>query len=298
MKFSIIINKWANFYFFVQNLSEWHFSNRKEYNILWRSELGQFSPEEENALKKFKEIRLKYKTSKSHFERAFFTAKSPFEELKKHLPAEEYDALREIFDLFKDKFNLLHEKDLPLLRQWQKNLNKKINDHSLIKSITNILSVLYAVPSPKKTINVYLLFSSPDRTGGGANIDEQSITVETSRYPLEGINNAIGIIWHEVIHLCFEKKYFLPLLINYFKQDSAAISLVIELTVSSLFPKGVIGQDILYLPKPKILNTRIPSEFNETLLNIMKEYIEGRKKLDKNYIVNIFLGVSSLRGKL
>ena len=76
MKFSININKSANFYFFIQNLSEWHFSNRKDYNDLWRKELGKFSEEEATALKKFKEIRLQHKSAKTIFESIFCLAKS------------------------------------------------------------------------------------------------------------------------------------------------------------------------------------------------------------------------------
>ena len=87
MKFRFLISKQANFYFFVSNLSEWHFSCGKDYNILWKKELGQFSPKEKDALKRFKEIRLKYPSGKSLFERAFFINKTPFLKLKENLPS-------------------------------------------------------------------------------------------------------------------------------------------------------------------------------------------------------------------
>jgi len=54
MKFRFIISKWGNFYFFIQNLSEWHFSCRKKYNALWQKELGSLSLEEKQTLKVFK----------------------------------------------------------------------------------------------------------------------------------------------------------------------------------------------------------------------------------------------------
>jgi len=51
MKFKFKISKWANFYFFTQNLSEWHFSCRKEYNKNWRDVLSTFTPEQEKPSK-------------------------------------------------------------------------------------------------------------------------------------------------------------------------------------------------------------------------------------------------------
>ncbi|MDP2923937.1 MAG: hypothetical protein Q8O30_09515, partial [Candidatus Omnitrophota bacterium] len=60
MKFKIIVKKWAVFYFFVQNLSEWHFSCIKEYNDEWLKELGPLTKNQKMLLEKFKEIHQKY----------------------------------------------------------------------------------------------------------------------------------------------------------------------------------------------------------------------------------------------
>jgi len=83
MKFKFIISKWGNFYFFVQNLSEWHFSCRKNYNVLWQKELGILSPKEKKALKVFKKIRSNFPSGKTFFEQAFFTKKNPWNDIKK-----------------------------------------------------------------------------------------------------------------------------------------------------------------------------------------------------------------------
>jgi hypothetical protein len=181
MKFNFIINKQANFYFFVQNLAEWHFSNRKDYNDLWRKELGEFSLKEEKALEKFREIRKNYQPGRTYFELAFFTTKNHWKFLERNLPTKEYKIVKEVFELFKDKFEIIYKKDLPLLKKWKKVLNEKLNNQDFIKSTIKILSRLFNTEPLETDVNVYLLLSSTSYyPGGGANINDKSITVEIS----------------------------------------------------------------------------------------------------------------------
>lgn len=284
MKFSIIINKLANFYFFVQNLSEWHFSNKKDYNDLWRKELGEFSVDEETAIKKFKEIRLKYKVTRTPFECAFFISHDPWRELKENFPAEEYKMIQEIFNKLESKFNLLWEKDLSLLMQWQKELDSKINEPSLIKSIMDMLNILFNTTSSESEVKIYLLFSSPNHTGGGANIDKQSISLEISRYPIQDSSHAIGIIWHETIHLCFQNRYFFPLVLKQFTADRQRVDLINEIVIGSLFPRGILGIRLLKNKPANKLMMGVDSEQTIKILNLTKEYVGSPKSLDEKYI--------------
>lgn len=294
IKFNIIVSRWANFYFFVKNVAECFVNDKKDYINLWKKELGEFSSEEKTALKEFKEVRVKYKSFKSVFEQAFFVAQNPLEELRNVLSAEEYTPVQKVFSILENKFNLLWNKDLPLLEEWQKELGSKINDSLLVEPVVTTLSAVFNSPSSKSEVEIYLLFSAPGYTGGGANIDDKSISVEISRYAIAGINHALGIIWHEVSHLCFEKKYFVPLLVNYFKEDNQSISLAIELTQSALLPNGILGQCLLNSPKSKILNTKIPQEYNDILLDTMSKYVEEKRMLDKEYIETILPAIQSL----
>lgn len=284
MKFSIVINKWAIFYFFIQNLSEWHFSDRKDYNVLWRKELGPFSTEEENALRQFKEIRLRYKSARTTFEEAFFIARDPWQELKKNLLIEEYESARRIFILLESKFNLLWDKEASFLLQWQKELNDKINEPPLVKSIVDILNVIFNTSASEHEIKVNLLFSSPNHTGGGANIDNKSISLEISRYPIQDLSHAIGIIWHETIHLCFQNQYFFPLVLKQFTADRQKVDLINEVVIGSLFPKGILGIRLLRNKSVNKLMMGVDSEQTIKILNLTKEYIDNQKFLDEKYI--------------
>lgn len=287
MEFKIIINKWANFYFFISNLSEWHFSCRKDYNILWQKELETFTPEEESSLKKFKEIRSKYKSSRTHFEEAFFTLEEPLKHLKNHLSQEEYKMIEEIFSLLEKKFNFLYEKEIPSLEQWQKNLDEKINDPALLQSIINVLSILFNASVPETEIKIYLLFSNVDHTGGGANIDAQSISLEISRYPLENIGQALGIIWHEVTHLLFQNQYFYSLVLQYCHGDQKTANSLNEITINSLLPRGILGIRLFKNKPPHVLFPQINPQQTIDILNLTKSYIGQNKAFDENYIVQL-----------
>ncbi|MCR4284386.1 MAG: hypothetical protein NUV64_03710 [Parcubacteria group bacterium] len=283
MKFEFRISKWANFYYFVQNLSEWHFSNRKDYNIFWREKLKSFSKDEESVLEKFKEIRFKYPKTKSCFERAFFLSESPFEELNKCLSEREYLTMKEIFNVLEDKFDALYKEDEVLLKKWKDALSEESNDKNLIIKILSILKILYKSNIDTQEVSVTLLFSTPEHIGGGANIDRNMISLEVSRYPIENINQAIGIIWHEIIHLMFQERYF-SLLLDYFKEDEQVADLVNELTAGSLFPNGILGIRILKNKPSTQLLPQVTKGQTIMIINLAKEYVEKGSQLDRNFI--------------
>lgn len=287
MKFQFIISKWANFYLFISNISEWHFSVRKNYNIIWREELGKFSDEEEYAIKQFKEIRQNYSTSRSFFEEAFFIAKNPFDVLQKHLPVAEYDIIKQIFNILENKFNILYNKDLPFLEKWQEKLASAMNDSSIVNSISSTLSMLYNIQISEKEITVYILLSDDKQTGGGANIDDKSISIEVSRYPLQIISHALGIIWHETIHLVFEKQYFKNLIEQHYPGLEEQGINIREITATLLFPRGILGQKFLNNapPGPSYLG-RLGHRSND-LFSLIMQYANQNKKLDISYIKNI-----------
>jgi hypothetical protein len=299
MKFKFIISKWGNFAFFVQNLSNWHFSCRQNYNLLWEKELGKLSPEEKRALETFKKVRSRFPSGKTFFEQSFFTKKDPWKNIKKNLSSQDYKAIEKTFLMLNDRFQILYKQDYPSLKIWQENLKKR-NNELLSKKITKILRLLYNTHNKtKKIINVYLLFSSIDQRGGGANIDEKSISIEVSRQPLALIDYMIGIIWHEVIHLCFDKEYFLSLVQKKFPEDWKTISLIKEMTAISLFPKGILANKFLKIntSQKETLHLKLPVKYNRQLLSITDSYVKQQKPFDEKYIDQLYTIISNLNKK-
>jgi len=60
MKFKIKYTKLGNQFFFISNLTNWHFSCEKEYNEIWFKKIGNLNEEEKKVLKQFAKILNKY----------------------------------------------------------------------------------------------------------------------------------------------------------------------------------------------------------------------------------------------
>ncbi|MEX0918753.1 MAG: hypothetical protein WDZ85_02180 [Candidatus Paceibacterota bacterium] len=287
MRLDIIVNKQANFYFFAQNLSEWHFSNRKDYNTLWRKELGKFSDDEELAIKHLKKIHLRYSFGKSYLGRHFFLEENPWFFLKTRMAQEDFITLKNIFSLLEDKFNLFWSKEAPLLLAWQKELANKADDHLMIENIIELLKIIFNTNPSTSEVAINLLPSSPVHTGGGANIDSKNITLEISRYPKQGTNHAMSLIWHEIIHLCFQEQYFSALVSEKLPNDRQKADLINEIAIRSLFPRGILGIRLFKEESRRKLIEETNPEQTVKIIDLAKEYVDDKKSFDNTYIEKI-----------
>ena len=279
---------WANFYFFIQNFSGWHFSNREHYNKAWQDKLGVLLPQEKEQLKRFRDVRIKYPVSRSVFEQSFFLSDEPFHVLKDYLLEPDYSVVSDTFALFKNRFTELYRKELPILQQWRLALDARANNAQLIKEVSQPLVSLFGAPVTDNTISVYLLISSPGAMGGSATIAKDKISVEVSGCSIEEIERAIGIVWHETLHLPYLKKYaFAPLLDEVFTGNKKAKRVVEETTLALLFPNGVFGRRYLNRGGKRALSG-ITKEQEDELLEIISSYIKEDKQLDKEFIKKIY----------
>jgi len=288
MKFRFVISKWANFYFFVSVLSGC--KNRKDYMSLWQKEIGPLSLKEKQALKKFRNLHKKYHNDKIYLWNYFFVEnKNPLErKLKKDIPIKDFRFIQKTFDSFKKKFNQLYEIDYPLLKKWREALsNYSLNKNSPKKEILKILSFLYCTPIPKGKTEIYLLFSGDQSVGGSFHYGRDRIALEISRLSLREIDRAIGIIWHEFIHLYFDHGYFISLIKRLVK-DERVVHYVKEAAASSLFPRGILGKRFLSIPSSnKQLHYIFNSNIASKILTLSREYIYKKRGFDENYIKKI-----------
>lgn len=288
VKFNFVINKQANHYFFVSNLSEWHFSNRKKYNELWLEKLGALSEKEKGGLSRFKKIRKKYNESKSVFEKSFFLTNAPYEQLQQELPKKEVQEINEVMDLFNDKFEIIYKEDLPLLEKWGGILTKEANDITQTQKIIKKLETFYKFElESDKTVTCHLLINPQEMfLGGGANIDDSSITCEISHFSLEYTGYVISHHWHEATHLIFEEKFFIPFLREYFNKDMEKVSMFKELINSSFFPRGILGKEIFNQKLNDEIYYRyvVKKEQSTKIFELSQEYLDNKKAVDTKYL--------------
>ena len=134
-----------------------------------------------------------------------------------------------------------------------------------------------------KKCNAYLLFSSEDHFGGGANIDKKSVSLEISHLPLKNINNAMAIIWHEIVHLLFQNDH-LDLMLMKILKDRKKAKIVNEAVIASLFPRGILGKFFFKTKLIEKLHSKISSDQTKKILNLTEKYVNEKKPFDESYI--------------
>ena len=140
MKLRFIVSKTANFFFFIDNLSEWNIYYRKKYNEEWIRQLGELTRQEKIALKNFRLIMQKYEKIgiPKKIRRCFYQKsddmKASFRKIAKLLSKKEVNILKNSFNIFQPRFERMWNEYLIVLNQNQelmsftyRKLNKKIN---------------------------------------------------------------------------------------------------------------------------------------------------------------------------
>ncbi len=299
MKFKFIISKWANFYFFLHNIAdlEWPWRSRRLFKKqLWKKHLGSLSKEEKKALVILKEIYLKY-VPKKYLGKPFFLEKNPWKGLEEEILKEEVLRLKKVFSVWKERFEKIYSQDLPNLERWKKELQLQMGNPE-IKKINNFIqakaSILYnAIPPKTIIIKVYLMLNDSEMGISGhrgKGLDEKSIMLELSGFPIQKINNCLAILWHEIIHCCYSSVYFLPLLKRIPKTRRVAAWLE-ELNVRSLLGRGIWDIKFFNRPLPLTLNPsppkidpRLNSIQTIEIINLADQYIKENKRFNKDYI--------------
>lgn len=321
MKFKIYpVSKIGNQFFFISNLSEWHFSCRKRYNSFWLTETGKLSKTEKRYLKVLKKIIAEYHLSR-YLGVPFFTKpeKKVWNEAAKILTKNEYRIFKKIFTVFEQRFNkiwnpIVLKQNAEIL---QDELNKKY-----YKKIQKDLKIFLGENRIKQA-NIYLLKHPAENwyLAGGANIGARKLTLECNELrPNEAsVELAAATVYHEFIHLAYQEKIekeidkiiagtkleqtILPLI-----QKRSLKEILSEIIISSLFSRGYLADKYLhYQPYKKIKKqnkeyAKIYKQFKEGKLTdfdilcvyfiyklypLTKKYIKNKKQLDENYIKTI-----------
>jgi len=247
MKFIFKTSRLDNLYFFVSNLTEFHFSCRKHFNVDWILATGPLDQKEKKAINNIRPIFEKYgfaiKNDKYLYLGKYFYCpddKEKFGSLKKYLLPEEYEAIRVSFSVIEKRFNKIYNKKL--LENWKLALEKELSSEKFLK-LFNFAQRFFNATKVSSVINVHLLMS-PSMTwsaSGNANLGDRDITLEAPVFNLteEQIELAVCILLHELSHIWFENSS------NYLtakKLSGDNLPLVKEILIDSISPSGFPAQ--------------------------------------------------------
>lgn len=287
LTFTPKIIRYANLYFFIQNLSEWHFSNRKDHNKIWRNE-QQFSVEAESCIQEFRKIHEQYPFGDKYLGRPFFLHQDPWPAIKLLVGKDDAVKIKNIFATLELYFDSIYMKDEVLLKEWEMIIAKP----SFVSSasyINNTLANFYGCMPYDKNCIVYLLLSTEKKNGGTAGtISNNAITLEVSRTSIELEKHIRNILWHELIHLYFRNCIFYSLLEKYTNNNWEIMGEIDELVASALLPNGLLKQNTLSsIDKsrtPKSFNARVVSEKIILIQELIYPYLKKNRPIDEEFV--------------
>ncbi len=329
MQFRFQFTKTGNFFHFVSNLTEWHFSCRKRDNQNWLAKTGVLTEKEKVALEKLKTILGEYSYGKSFLGIPFVRTpeESVWDKVKTWVDAGSYQNLREIFDIFAPRFEKIWQEEKPKLRQWQEQLEKATKKQE-VENVIQDLEAFFGTSASEIKVDVFFIINSTKNVhGGGANIGKGAITIECSSTKHGLIYGILATLWHETIHLVFQEKHLIPLLQDFvqihgfFLMDTvlgktlrSPLVVLKEAIVSALIP-GYLAEKYFKLNVHKTAKKRLGKDFENAKKNpkslqlwtwfaadklypTVKSYIQEKKRVDKEFLektLRIYKGYLKMR---
>ncbi|MDD4761575.1 MAG: hypothetical protein PHZ25_00930 [Candidatus Pacebacteria bacterium] len=314
MKLNIKLSKIANFFFFLSNLTEWHFSCRKDYNEVWLKN-HPLSNEEKESLEKLRNILKKHgirnnQEKITYLGRFFYlyNNKECWKKLSYEVNSRDFEEIKKTFSLFKKRFELIWKeyKD-DRIKIFRKEISNK-----RVKSLFKDLSFFFN-NNQKDNINVVLLISPLEKeatASGSSNTGNNSVTFEYPKLELNSwqIKHAIGVLAHEIAHLFFDQRYIKYLknaVIEEFSDKKLSNhfdlkSIIEESVVSSFAPTGYLVQkyfnfsigSLFFNDLDKLLNVEDVKKLRVLivkyavwqLMPINMYYLKNKKIIDEKYI--------------
>lgn len=312
-KFEIVpsLSYWANFFFFVSNLSNWHFSCRNSYNEFWLSKTGPLSKDEEKALSEARQLFKKFGFGKKYWGLIFLKKnEDKIWEKAQDFFGPEISRFERIVDIFKPRFEKIWPEEEKLLKSWLERLNE-IKEKLAPEGLIRDLDILFGDSYRKKGVNsvkVTLLMNAEEQKGGGGNLGPCAITLEISRTPLSDLRPTVLLMWHEIVHSVWQtdkywrmlKRFSESLPEKHFLSNSRKIPLrviVNEGVTESLFPHGYLSEKHFNFPTKEYFDKELERSKNSSdkmlywrnlsayvLSPVVKKYLERNKSIDEFFL--------------
>lgn len=262
MRLKLKISELANRFFFISNLSEWHFSCRKDYNAAWIRRTGKLTAKERAALQNVKHVMTRYgfkrKQGVPQYLGRFFLIlpeREAWKQLQQHVTNPEFDGLTQAFEILAPRFG----------RVWQQTKQDR-NRFSVLRRALREKKVqaflrdaarLFGAPKATGTITAVIIISPLDKThtaAGGANVGAGFATLEVPDLKASSwqLAYSIGVLGHEIAHVLWDANRGINRVVRVLRAARLppqikgfpirTVSLINEIIIGSFAPIGALGQ--------------------------------------------------------
>lgn len=305
MKINYLINESANFWYFVANLSEWSDYIRPALNKYILEQTGELTDPEKNALAQLKPLYVEYGYGQNYWGKDLLSGIE--KNISKDSRFNNISGLKEL----RQRFDSLWFGENAKLDFWKNSLS---NQNQINVGIVNDCNILFGLADTNKEVNVLLLLSSPGSVAGGADIGDGWAQLEVSGIGTQNLNHVSSVLWHELIHLIWQKEKFDDLIKKTSKDlgistigGFSSAEVIKESITGSLLPYGLFR--FKWLDDKNLtdtLNSKISSFEANNIKNIYylsllaaknastlsKEYIDANKEIDQDFIKRLIKLIS------
>jgi len=267
----------------------------------------------------------------------FFLAhnnKRAWQELSKQTTKDEYNKLKNIFDIFTKKFNKIWKIEKTNIANASKLLATELKEKKY-KELEKDLALLFNKKNNKKKIKIFILIRPKQikgLTGGGhANYGEDLISLEASDLSKKNIsrtNKILMVYFHELIHIIYSHPYYNNLIVKFlnkvpkknfnesrlYKIVKSYYIIIDEALISALLPDGILAEKYFEHNIKKAFLTHFPDgkpDANQKsslrawkiyssykIKRNLNEYLKAGKKIDMDlleYLYKIFQEFNNLK---
>ena len=262
MNLTFFVSRPGNKFYYLQNLTPWHFASRTKNPAEWQKITGPLSIAEKRIIKKFSDI-LKNEGYDRDLKRKstflgipFFTSnteKEALEKVKDLLTQKQFEVFKETFDIFEYKFSIIwnhYSNNKPALRS----IKNEIKKTQFKKAINEATLICGLKKTPDIKISVIFSPAPIGETAAGTALPGHNLI--TMELPISFSDEwtliySIGILLHEIMHIMLNerdinkkidasiKKLKLPQRVF----EKPTLSLINESIVESFAPAGFIIQN-------------------------------------------------------
>lgn len=199
------VDREANKFHFLQNLTEWHHVCIRTDNVIWERELGGFSEEEKKAIDDFRVIMGKYPQYNEKGLYSIYTAsispKERSERLQKNVSAKDRKTIEKCLSTIENSFSRIWQKrESKLLRARQEFIENLKNFETSGKGerLAKDLTTFFGFSGKTDKLKTFFLMREVPGTGGSACLRPDAMA-------LNGLGKLkLSVFYHELIHNTWE----------------------------------------------------------------------------------------------